>query len=400
MKRKRERVLTRYRGDRKAFEVDYLDLAGKRHRPLFETEEQAKAFAAQIVKDLNQGILPADTSTLTLREFAGQRFEVWKAQLAPRTWRSHTGRLTRHVLPALGDLKVRAIRPSHCVALFEKLQVRRLAPTTLRMIRSNLVTLLDDAVRAEVIDHNPAHRLAVRGLRRADANGDTIRPFAREERDRFLATAAEAPDRRWFALFSVLCYAGLRPEEAYALKVIDVDFHDKRLRVVRALNEDRTLKSPKTFTGRRDVDLCADLVAVLKAYLPWRAAYVLQRGWGSDCDWLFPNDDDRPLAERYVRKVFRRILKQAALADHTPADGRHTFATLLLLAGEPSLYVAAQLGHTSPATTFRFYAHWIPDRGQRGVEALNRERESMAGGTERRVRNQIRNQTAFLPRQT
>ena len=53
-------------------------------------------------------------------------------------------------------------------------------------------------------------------------------------------------------------------------------------------------------------------------------------------------------------------------------DLRHTFASLLLAAGAPITYVGAQLGHANPTTTLRFYARWIPSRGQRWVEVLDR----------------------------
>jgi integrase len=54
-------------------------------------------------------------------------------------------------------------------------------------------------------------------------------------------------------------------------------------------------------------------------------------------------------------------------------DLRHTFASLLLAESAPITYVSAQLGHSSPATTMRFYARWIPSQGKRWVNALDRK---------------------------
>ena len=53
---------------------------------------------------------------------------------------------------------------------------------------------------------------------------------------------------------------------------------------------------------------------------------------------------------------------------HSLYDLRHTFATLLLAGSAdsppaPITYVAAQMGHATPATTLRFYARWIPRSG-------------------------------------
>ena len=51
---------------------------------------------------------------------------------------------------------------------------------------------------------------------------------------------------------------------------------------------------------------------------------------------------------------------------------RHTYASLLLAAGAPITYVSAQLGPANPSTTLRFYAKWIPSKGHRWVDLLDR----------------------------
>ncbi len=40
---------------------------------------------------------------------------------------------------------------------------------------------------------------------------------------------------------------------------------------------------------------------------------------------------------------------------------RHSFASSLIMAGEPPTRVANLLGHSSPAVTMRVYAHWFKD---------------------------------------
>jgi hypothetical protein len=114
-----------------------------------------------------------------------------------------------------------------------------------------------------------------------------------------------------------------------------------------------------------------DLARILREHLAWLRAEVLKRGWGEP-EWLFPSEAGRPMDEAKVSRVFRLVLKRAGLPAFRLYDLRHTFASLLLAAGAPITYVAAQLGHANPTTTLRFYARWIPSREQRWVEVLDR----------------------------
>ncbi|HKB25691.1 MAG TPA: hypothetical protein VKG64_11635, partial [Methylomirabilota bacterium] len=50
---------------------------------------------------------------------------------------------------------------------------------------------------------------------------------------------------------------------------------------------------------------------------------------------------------------------------------RHTFASLLIQAGEPLTYVQQQLGHHSPAFTLAVYGHFIPRGNHRAVDLLD-----------------------------
>lgn len=56
----------------------------------------------------------------------------------------------------------------------------------------------------------------------------------------------------------------------------------------------------------------------------------------------------------------------------------HTYASLLLSEGAPPHYVAEQMGHPSAVTTLRFYAKWMPTKGRRWVDSLDRRPSSWA----------------------
>jgi len=57
-----------------------------------------------------------------------------------------------------------------------------------------------------------------------------------------------------------------------------------------------------------------------------------------------------------------------------PKDGfhvlRHTYASIIMEAGESVVTLARWLGHSSPAVTLGYYAHFMPEAGSKGRTAL------------------------------
>ncbi|MFE0175716.1 integrase [Streptomyces sp. NPDC059002] len=50
---------------------------------------------------------------------------------------------------------------------------------------------------------------------------------------------------------------------------------------------------------------------------------------------------------------------------------RHTFASIILEAGESVVTQARWLGHSSPAITLEHYAHLMPEAGSKGRAAVD-----------------------------
>ncbi|PYN82411.1 MAG: hypothetical protein DMD96_06140 [Candidatus Rokuibacteriota bacterium] len=120
------------------------------------------------------------------------------------------------------------------------------------------------------------------------------------------------------------------------------------------------------------MDLTPDLTATLKRHLTWLRAEALRQGTGEP-EWLFPKADGTLMNKDCAAGVFRRLLKRTGLPHYRVHDLRHTYASLLLAESAPITYVSAQLQHSSPATTMRFYARWIPSHEKRWVDALDRK---------------------------
>jgi len=383
-KRRRREIVVRFREGRQQWEVDHRDVHGKRHRPLFTTEEAAHEHAGKVAKDLQAGFRDVDDPALTLSAYIDRwltRSEAEK-QIEPKTLSSYRHLLIAHVKPTLGAYRLRDLRPKHVRTLLASKRSehygsvdkrRAYSKNTVRLIRAALSTVLTDAVDDEYLVTNPAYNTG-RKTRRADRITEadrlaTIRPLTRDEIAALLRVTATHP---LHALWALLAKAGARPGEGAAARAEDIDFQSGTIRIARATTDGglvETIKSTKTACVR-DVEMSRDLAAILKRHLTRLRAEALKAGAGEPT-WLFPVASGRLLDRYAIRDAFRRALKRAGVGHHRPYDLRHTFASLLLAEGAPLPYVAAQLGHSNPTTTLRHYAHWLPKHGRRWVNVLD-----------------------------
>src|SRR5262245_35643005 len=105
--------------------------------------------------------------------------------------------------------------------------------------------------------------------------------------------------------------------------------------------------------------------------------------------------DLRSGSRQQIAGLAPRSLIGLLLRDDEEEHAADTFASLLLAANAPITYVSAQLGHLNPSTTLRYYARWIPNKGRRWVDLLDRVSEAVAAAAEAvssPIWNQIWNQ--------
>jgi integrase len=317
---------------------------------------------------------PDEGQSLSLADYT-ERWLTERAQdLEPITLENYRERLTKHVLPELGRLRLDALTPSH-VRRFLLAKRKVYAKNGVRLMRASLSSLLSDAVQDELIPANPC--LQIRGRTRRGADQVTpaerqqqIRPMTLAQREAFIAAARRR--RAHPLLFEVLAKTGLRPSEVYALRADDLDLGAGRVHVERAWVRGR-LKATKT-SQTRWVDLPEGLVAGL--------ADFTRSGKASSP--LFQAPAGGHLDPSKVGKAFRATVKAAKIGRFRLYDLRHTYACLRLADGAPPIYVAAQLGHATPATTFRHYARWIPSAGRQWVERDARPRHRRGDGRGKR----------------
>lgn len=151
--------------------------------------------------------------------------------------------------------------------------------------------------------------------------------------------SAAAGDARSHAILGLLLYGGLRVGELCAVRVPDLDFVERTVRIHAGKGDkDRlVIVSPK----------CMELV---KAWLERRPA--------TGGDHVFPGRaPGRPISPLTVQRMVVGRAKAAGLEKRvTPHVLRHTLATTLLRRGGDIRFIQRMLGHASIATT-QVYTH-------------------------------------------
>lgn len=345
------------RKDRGVWIVDYRDTTGKRVRLVGGTTEQEAylTYAKRQLADATAPVVPVKDAEITLADYAARWLKAVKADIAQRTYRSYTQLLNGHVVPTLGASTLRALRRRDVTALLAEKRLT-VGKNTVRLIKAVLSTLLSHAVDAELCPVNVAlGRFKAQGKMKGPR---TINPMSRAQLAQFTQTMDTMHHDgrlplRFQVYFAILAGTGMRPGEVLALQVGDLRLSQQRLHVERTLDLDGSDKPTKTNEPRM-VDCSERLTACLHDYMTWLRVESLAEG--REPLRLFPG-----LTPTHVRRALARILTAADLPHFNPYDLRHTYASLLLSANAPLLYVAQRLGHHKPTMTLKHYAHWMPD---------------------------------------
>jgi integrase len=217
------------------------------------------------------------------------------------------------------------------------------------------LSLRDGAIKTSPID----------GLESASHQAPDPDPFSQQEAETIIA-ALEKSDEQIGRYFAFKFFSGVRTSESLALRWENVDWIRKTITVRDAIVLGEYNRRTKTSTVRH-IDLNSRALAVLKAQ---KAATFLKRE-----GWIFVDPrtgerftDDEPPRELWWRPCIKRL----GIRYRSPYETRHTYATMLLMAGATPAWAAKQMGH-SVQMFLETYAKWM-DGGQNAVEMAKLEK--------------------------
>jgi len=204
--------------------------------------------------------------------------------------------------------------------------------------------VLSDAYMDGLIDSNPADR-----VKNIPHRYDEPNPFKPDE----MRLILENCDPQSRNLFQFAFWSGLRTSELIALEWGDIDFA-KGVICVRRASVRKIIKQPKTKAGERDVLL----LPLAGEALERQKEFTLSIGGR-----VFHNHQtNKPwVTDGQIRKIgWIPALKAAGVLYRNPYQTRHTYASMLLSAGENPMWVAQQMGHADWGMIRKRYGRWIP----------------------------------------
>jgi len=268
-----------------------------------------------------------------------------KASTADGYRKAVNGRLA----PSLGKHELADLRRAHVREMCEGMEVtnKRIAN-----VLSVLRTALDDAVTDELIDANPIAGWTYQ-KNEPPKEEDDVDPFTAAEQVEIL----KALDGQGRNLVQFALWTGLRTSEMVGLRWEDVDLVRGEVRIRRATTQAAkgAAEVPKTNSSKRMVKLLGparEALEAQKAFTLLANAHVFHNPRTSA-----PWEGDQPIR----KTLWQPALKRAKVRYRVPYQTRHTYASMMLSAGEHPMWVANQMGHADWGMIRRVYGRWMPD---------------------------------------
>lgn len=272
-----------------------------------------------------------------------------------------------HLKPALGEIKLPALRGDQVQRLLAEKTDSGLSSRSVQYIHSVLHRALKHAVRWGLVVRNVAEL--------ADSPRVQRRPMKTLTPEQARTFLAGTRDDRLHALYVVALFTGMRQGEILGLHWADVDLERCTIHVVSALQPIKgqgiVQSELKTDASRRQIVVSVPVVAALRRHRTRQLEERLFFGpdW-TDTGLVFTTGHGKPLHNSVVTHDFQDALERLGLPRLRFHDLRHTAATLLLAQGTHPKIVQEMLGHAQIALTLDTYSHVLPSMQAEAAEKM------------------------------
>ena len=320
-----------------------------------QAEVRKKMTATQ--RAIDNGTYQAPDKT-TVSEWLDTWMETFcAAKLKPLTYSSYEVAIRTHIKPAIGALRLQAVRGVHVQKMYNTMLKDGLSPKTIKNVAAILHKAFSVAMKQGMVQANPCDAAEL-----PKAQHKEIKPLTDAEIPLFLEAIESNPLKNAYAL---CLFAGLREGECLGLSWDQVNFETQRITVSQQLQKEKCKNAkyyiaPTTKSGKpREIQPPDIAFQYLKAERRRQNENQLAAGplWSNPDNLVFTDGFGKHISIMTFYKHFKRIAASIGRPDARPHDLRHTAATVAIASGADIKSVQDLLGHATASFTLNVYAH-------------------------------------------
>ena len=352
------------------YTAGYDPKTGKRitKNVLGKTQAEVKEKLAKAIEE-SKKLDVVRSDEYTVAEWLRLWYELYaKPNIRPTTADSYHRGIESHVIPRIGEIKLKELTSRDIQKLYKDLQengrLRKskkqqsgLSNATVRGIHMMLHNALDRAVKERLILRNPTEDCIIPKIQKQEMK--ILHP---EDMKAYLEAANK---RGVLPMFYLELVTGIRKGELTALLWSDLDEERRTISVSKQAVGDRnrnvTISRPKTENSVRKISIPESAVELLRQ----------EHEKHPENPWMFPSPKT---GEMYhpdsIAKLHEKILKDTGLEHIRFHDLRHTFATMALQNGVDVKTVSSMLGHYDAGFTLRTYTHATRQMQEQAAEKM------------------------------
>lgn len=319
----------------------------------FKSAREANITLSRLQYEFDHSIMASD-AYMTYSDV----FEAWKQVYSLTVTESTQNRVFGlfriHIIPVIGSMYVKDINLQTCQHLIDDI-----APKVkgVRKIGNYMSRVFKYAQKREYIEKNPM-QFVTYPKRKPEKHKDF---WDRKQLNKFLDILdrdyTNQPKIR--ACLRLIAVTGARKAEILGLKLSDIDYNDKSIRieqaVVRTLDNTQTIGDTKTFNSQRTLYVDDKTIEIIHEWQKQLQKFLIMRNIELSPDQLlFPDEQNKPTSVMKPNRWLEKIIQDNNLKRITPHGLRATMATILSEAGLPLKATALMLGDTE-AVVLKYY---------------------------------------------
>lgn len=334
------------------YEVDVHGKNKQHKKRGFKTQRDAKKYEHE------RNLKSEGNLNMTLKVFMEQYFQDKANELKKRTMRNKRYMMEQHIIPYFGDMKMTDITPAQIIAWQNEMYSKNFSESYLRMIQNQLTALFTHATKIYDLQKNPCKK--VKRMGKDDKR--SLNFWTIEEYQKFIDSIDK--DDKYFIMFEILFWTGMREGEMLALTKSDIDFENNQISITktyyRADGRD-IITEPKTEQSVRIVEIPNFLKIEIKEW----------------CDRQYGLPDDVrlfPVVGKAVQNKMKRNAEKAGVKRIRVHDLRHSHTAYLINKNVEPLLIKERLGHKDIRITLNTYGHLYPNKAKSVADLLDANR--------------------------